>query len=267
MKVRHQKVAPGRARSATKERPYGAHKRTMISAGAGAGIGLVMLAAACSGGASTSSPTTTANTPVKAAPNSNVKTMQEALSRVGCYSGVADGVAGPQTTQAVRNFQAASHLAVDGVYGPKTEGSLTAAARAGAQVCQAAASSSTTPAPRSGTTAPRPTTAPASTTTIPRTSSTTTPRTSSTTASPSAAAAPCTATAISAALEPGQKLLSYRCGSGWAGGSWENSAYAAAFLLQSHNGVWVRAGSDACANAATLRIPASVLDVSFCKVS
>jgi hypothetical protein len=233
-------------------------------------VGAALLAAACSS-SSGSSPTTApkasgsgnsaqsgsgsgSSTQGGAAQTvADVKTLQHSLSVVGCYSGTVDGVTGPQTTKAIRSFQAASHLAVDGIVGQTTQGALTSAVKAGRRVCAAQAP---------------PTTAPPST---PKSAPATTPKTpaapSTTAPAPSTVTAACTVAAISAALSPDEKVLSYQCGNGWAGGTWQNSQYAAAFLLQSQHGVWVKATSAACQNAAALGIPANVLNVSFCKVS
>ncbi|AZB41877.1 N-acetylmuramoyl-L-alanine amidase [Bacillus sp. FJAT-42376] len=50
-----------------------------------------------------------------------VKQIQRALQKLGVYTGSIDGQYGPQTTAAVRRFQARySALADDGVYGPTT---------------------------------------------------------------------------------------------------------------------------------------------------
>ena len=46
--------------------------------------------------------------------------VQVALRAEGLYAGTIDGVAGPQTTGAVRTFQRRAGLAADGVPGPKT---------------------------------------------------------------------------------------------------------------------------------------------------
>ena len=70
-----------------------------------------------------------------------IRTLQAALSKVGCYTGEVDGVGGPLTTAAVRSFQAAEGLAVDGVYGSSTKSKLATAVAAGTRVC---ASSTTT---------------------------------------------------------------------------------------------------------------------------
>lgn len=207
------------------------------------------LLAGCSGGspsASTSTTTSSASstsTTTAAGPMTvaEVRAMQESLKKVGCYSGAIDGVIGPQTTNAIRDFQAGSHLTVDGVYGPDTEGLLAAAVKAGAKTCTST-----------------PTTVPTTTTSVPATTTTT---------SAAAVSAPCTAAALGAALGSGKTLISYQCGNGWAAGSWTNSTYAAAFLLRSKGGVWVQPPTDACNEAAALGIPANVLNVSPCKVS
>ena len=204
-------------------------------------LAIVVATAACSS-SSTSGTTTTSSTSHSGAASlsaSTIRVLQTDLGKVGCYTGVVDGKLGPQTTQALRNFQAASHLTVDGVYGPNTEGVLAPAARSGVRVCVASSASTTT----------------------------TTPKSTTTTTSASTVSAPCTSAAISAALQPGETLNSYQCGGGWAAGSWTNSMYTAAFLLKSSNGAWEQPPSNACANASALGIPADVLNVSPCKVS
>jgi peptidoglycan hydrolase-like protein with peptidoglycan-binding domain len=169
-----------------------------------------------------------------------IRTLQQNLTKVGCYHGAGDGTLGPMTTRALRNFQTATHLNVDGIYGPNTEGLLAPAARAGVRICVSGATTTTT---------------------------TTASSTTTTTTSASTVSAPCTAAAIGATLQPGETLNAYQCGGGWAAGSWTNSMYTAAFLLRSANGAWVQPPSDACANAVALGIPAGVLNVSPCKVS
>jgi peptidoglycan hydrolase-like protein with peptidoglycan-binding domain len=46
--------------------------------------------------------------------------VQVALYRYGHYKGQIDGIAGPMTRRAIRNFQRSKGLAVDGVVGPRT---------------------------------------------------------------------------------------------------------------------------------------------------
>ena len=53
-----------------------------------------------------------------------VKALQSALYQLGFYSKTLDGVYGSGTRTAVRNFQRANGLSVDGVAGPKTIGKL-----------------------------------------------------------------------------------------------------------------------------------------------
>lgn len=218
-------------------------------------VAVAVVAAGCSSGTTTASTTTSTTTsssststtatttPAGHLTTAEIQTMQQDLKKVGCYRGAVDGIIGPETTRAVKDFQSASHLTVDGVYGPNTEGLLTAAASAGATTC-----TSSTPA-----------------TTAPTTTTTTAAPATTTTGAPATAA--CTAAAISAALGTGKTLNSYQCGNGWAAGSWTNTMYTAAFLLQSKSGTWVQPPTNACADATALGIPANVLDVSPCKVS
>jgi peptidoglycan hydrolase-like protein with peptidoglycan-binding domain len=54
----------------------------------------------------------------------SVKQLQQMLNAAG-YHVAVDGVFGPQTEAAVRQFQQAHHLQVDGIVGPQTWGALT----------------------------------------------------------------------------------------------------------------------------------------------
>jgi N-acetyl-anhydromuramyl-L-alanine amidase AmpD len=49
---------------------------------------------------------------------------QTALKRLGFYVGAIDGVAGPKTVEAVRQFQTKYGLVVDGVVGVNTKGKI-----------------------------------------------------------------------------------------------------------------------------------------------
>ena len=62
--------------------------------------------------------------PAAAAPALQAAGLQVALRHTGHYRGAVDGVAGPQTRDAVRRFQRANGLAVDGVAGPRTRAAL-----------------------------------------------------------------------------------------------------------------------------------------------
>jgi hypothetical protein len=50
--------------------------------------------------------------------------LQVALYRYGYYKGPIDGIAGPMTKRAIREFQRASHLEPDGVAGKRTRAQL-----------------------------------------------------------------------------------------------------------------------------------------------
>jgi len=56
-----------------------------------------------------------------------VTTVQSKLKSLGYLKGSVDGIFGPQTEAAVKNFQSAKHLLVDGIVGPKTESALLSA--------------------------------------------------------------------------------------------------------------------------------------------
>ena len=58
------------------------------------------------------------------ATGADVKRVQMALDRAGCNVGQPDGVFGPDTLAAVKAFQAAKHLGVDGVAGVMTKAAL-----------------------------------------------------------------------------------------------------------------------------------------------
>lgn len=142
------------------------------------------------------------------------KEIQQELIDVGCYTGADDGIIGPETDAAIVAFQKAAGLEVDGELGPETEAALTKAVDEGEKVCD-------------GTT------------------TTTAPDTTTTTAA-SGGTAPCTATAIAAALD-GESIASYVCSEGYAAGSVADTE--AKFILQSEDGKWVEMTSDPCGSA------------------
>jgi peptidoglycan hydrolase-like protein with peptidoglycan-binding domain len=115
------------------------------------------LLAGCSSSSSSSSSSTTTAAPTTttsgALSPAAVRALQVALAAVGCYAGSVDGVVGPATTKAVRAFQAADGLTVDGVYGSRTRTKLVAAAAAGTRVCAAPPTTTTTTAAATTTTA------------------------------------------------------------------------------------------------------------------
>lgn len=60
-------------------------------------------------------------TPVKVSPTK----IQQALKNAGYYSGAIDGKIGKKTTEAIKKFQEANGLKVDGVVGSKTWNALS----------------------------------------------------------------------------------------------------------------------------------------------
>jgi peptidoglycan hydrolase-like protein with peptidoglycan-binding domain len=104
------------------------------------------LAASCSSNSSSSTTTSRSSTSTTSAARSTaaVSGMQMALASVGCYSGAVDGISGPATTHALRAFQAASGLTVDGAYGLQTKSKLLAAVSAGKRVCTTTTTTTTT---------------------------------------------------------------------------------------------------------------------------
>jgi peptidoglycan hydrolase-like protein with peptidoglycan-binding domain len=110
-------------------------------------VGAVMvgLAAGCSSSPSVSTTSTSPpSTTTAGLSPAAVRALQTALLAVGCYTGRIDGAAGPATTTAVRAFQAAERLRVDGVYGSSTRARLVAAAAAGTKVCSTVPTSTST---------------------------------------------------------------------------------------------------------------------------
>ncbi len=155
------------------------------------------------------------------------KSIQTKLEQVGCYKGAVDGVFGPETDAAIVEFQKAAGLSPDGELGPETDAQLTKDAAAGTKVC-------------GGTT-------------------TTTAKGSTTTTTAGGSGAPCTATAISAALPSGEKVTSYVCSDGWAAGAWTNGQADGAFILQAEGGKWVKPAQDPCGSASA-GLPPEILN-------
>jgi len=103
------------------------------------------LLAACSSssndGSSGTSQGTTAGTATAqnvstySASSDQLKKWQTDLNKVGCSAGPVDGIEGGETEAAIRAFQAASGLTVEGLLGPQTEAALTKAAAANKKVC------------------------------------------------------------------------------------------------------------------------------------
>jgi peptidoglycan hydrolase-like protein with peptidoglycan-binding domain len=113
-------------------------------------VAIVVAVAATMAGCSSSSTTSTTSTTAASTSTTTglsavaVRSLQVALLAVGCYAGSVDGVAGPATTRAIRSFQSADGLSVDGVYGTATKAKLLAAVSAGKKVCTTTTTTTTT---------------------------------------------------------------------------------------------------------------------------
>jgi peptidoglycan hydrolase-like protein with peptidoglycan-binding domain len=119
-------------------------------------LAVASLAAGCSSSSSTATTTTTASSSSSTTPGMSaaaIRTLQAGLTKVGCYSGKIDGVSGPLTTSAIKAFQSALGIPVDGAYGSMTRTKLLAAVSAGTRVCTTSPSATTTSVPATTTTA------------------------------------------------------------------------------------------------------------------
>ena len=115
-------------------------------------LGVAPLVVACGGdddsastGAATATVTTAGTTVADAAP-ADLERWQTDLNAVGCYAGAVDGSLGPETENAIREFQSAAGLPVDGLLGPETENALQDAVDAGETVCTGTTTTGTTTA-------------------------------------------------------------------------------------------------------------------------
>jgi hypothetical protein len=55
-----------------------------------------------------------------------VAQIQQKLKAMGLYNGAIDGIYGPQTSNAIRQFQTQAGIKIDGIVGPQTRGALNA---------------------------------------------------------------------------------------------------------------------------------------------
>jgi len=140
------------------------------------------------------------------------KKVQQELKDVGCYEGGVDGIIGPKTDAAIVAFQTAAGLEVDGELGPETDNALSTASSEGKTVCDSSSPTSPTAPPTKPS-------------------------------GPSGGTAPCTSTAILAALEDTRFLIGYQCAGGYAAGDASGDeppgGYDYAFVLKSEGGQWV----------------------------
>jgi peptidoglycan hydrolase-like protein with peptidoglycan-binding domain len=132
---------------------------------AGAVLVIAVAAPGCSSSSHPSSTSSSASSTTNAAATASNKALQQGLANLGCYAGPIDGIVGPSTVAAIKNFQRAVGLTPDGVYGAKTQQRLQAAERNGSKVCS---TSTTTTIPKATTT----TTGATTTTSVPTSSTT-----------------------------------------------------------------------------------------------
>ena len=115
---------------------------------AGVALAVPLAAAGCSSSNSSATTTTTAasttSTTSSAVQTAKIKAFQIALAALGCYSGRIDGVQGSATAQAIRNFQKAAGLTVDGIYGAATNRQALADVMAGRKICTSSSTTTTT---------------------------------------------------------------------------------------------------------------------------
>lgn len=64
-----------------------------------------------------------------------IESLQRELDALGCNAGPMDGKLGPDTLGAIRHFQSAAGITVDGIVGPVTTAKLQAAALSGTPNC------------------------------------------------------------------------------------------------------------------------------------
>ena len=98
----------------------------------------------------------TGNTSAKTNPGTSdaatVELVQRQLNALGCNASTIDGKLGPRTTAAIRWFQSAAHLTVDGIVGPLTGPQLAQAAITGSPNCSSVPAPGPAPKPAAGPT-------------------------------------------------------------------------------------------------------------------
>ena len=100
---------------------------------------LALVAAACGGdddaSVDTETSTTTAGANDFGGDGNDVLALQRALNGIGCDAGPLDGELGPDTLAAIKRFQAAAGIEVDGIVGTQTRAALEHAAVTGGPTC------------------------------------------------------------------------------------------------------------------------------------
>ncbi len=121
---------------------------------------LAMILAACggadsssvsTGGTSTTNAQQASTNGSTAADGNDVLDLQRELNTLGCEAGPLDGTLGPDTLGAIRRFQSAAGIAVDGVVGPNTRAALSNAAATGSPRCPVGPPPPAPPTPAPGT--------------------------------------------------------------------------------------------------------------------
>src|SRR5262245_51989355 len=95
-------------------------------------------------------PASAAPAPSSTSDAAGIESLQRQLNALGCNAGTIDGKLGPNTIQAVRWFQTAAGIAVDGIVGVDTSGRLAQAAATGSPNCRSVAAPAPATAPPAG---------------------------------------------------------------------------------------------------------------------
>jgi hypothetical protein len=119
-------------------------------------LAFALVAAACSsddGAVSTGSTSSTTNAQGASTggDGNDVLDVQRELNTLGCEAGPLDGTLGPDTLGAIRRFQAAAGIAVDGIVGPQTRAALANASATGTPRCPVGPAPPAPPKPAPGT--------------------------------------------------------------------------------------------------------------------
>ena len=115
---------------------------------------VALLAAAGCGDDDPDDSGSTTTTSSSNAPSSAIRQLQSELDALGCGAGATDGELGPETEAAIRQFQTAAGLTVDGIVGVTTRAALADAARSGSPNCESTPTPSTTTTTTGGSSPP-----------------------------------------------------------------------------------------------------------------